>query len=745
MPEGELAEELQQASDDQGHEACQSGRLPAVTGAGRSELVCPVAGVGRRVAGRVLVRRRGSGRGGVRTVVAVVGVRRRRLGLGLHDRCSVGRQGVLAGVAGRVHERDGRGLGVVVRLGPGRSRPVPALPESGDRLRERQRDGITAAALGLPLVGLVDDLGGRRIQRDLERRGVARDVLHHDGVDAFDSAELARLEAVQVRPLVVGEVLLDPVDEHLVDAAETVEQLEAGVAVDPVRPDGFGLDGDRRRGVVDLDLEGRARLVAGLVPRADLDLGANVAGQRGGVEGGVEHVCLVVPRAGELLPLPVDQLLDLHVGLQRVGLGLREVPGVCAADPLDGGRHVDDRLDRVQREGVRRLVAERVLQDEGVEALDCSERPGLDAVQVGPLVRGERLLDAVEGRLDDLRLVEELEAHLAVEAFLASLGLRLDRGGRAGGVQGEDDDRHVAGDVVDLEGVLTLDGSEHARLDPIEVTPDAVREILGHAVQYDLVDLPAVVQLEADVAEESVRPDGFGLDGDDRRLVVDGEVERLGRCHIAGEVQRVVAQVVLAVAEARQVDHELTRGTAGCGLGGQDDGTSRVADVADDLDQLGLVGRGDHEVDVRRVEDAGRGREARDRLLRVDDGRDGDRRVELLRFLLRRGCDGLGFRSVLLDNEVLRCRGVVGSGCFVRGFGTGLLGRLVGRRVRVRGGLGGVGRDEARRVRFGGGVVGHSCPHGGGHGQRHDHGDAGCGRCERRLTHVLSSDSVSMM
>jgi len=474
-------------------------------------------------------------------------------------------------------------------------------------------------------VHLRGDRRSRGVQRDHEGRGVARDVLQHDGVLALDRAELARLDVVQVRPRVVGLVLLDAVDKDLVDTAQPVVELEVEIAEDRAVPDGFGLDGDLRRAVVDLHREGRARLVAGLVLRADLDLRLHVVREDGGVEGRVEHVRSEELSAGVLLPLAVDHLLDLDVGPGRVGLDLRDVPGVRATDPLASGRHVDDRLGRVDREGLRRLVAERVLKDQGVDPLDRAERAGRDVVEVRPLVRSERLLDAVDDGLDHLRRVEELVAHLLVDAFGTDRPLRLDRSGRAGGVQGELDDGRVAGDVEDLEGVETLDSAEDTGGDPVEVTPGVVGEVLDDAVELDLVDLARVVQLEPDLPEGAVAADGIGLDGHRGKRVVDREREVLGRRHVAGAVERVVAQRVGAIREARQVDDELARGTACGGLGGLDDRACGVADVADDLRQGGLVDCRDDEVDVVRVEDAGRGLEGRDRLLRVDDGHDHSR------------------------------------------------------------------------------------------------------------------------
>ena len=408
-------------------------------------------------------------------------------------------------------------LGGVVRLGPGRSRPVPALSETGDGLIEGQRDRHAAAFLGLVDLREPGRRGGGRVQCDDERRGVARDVVEHDGVLALDSAEDSRLEVVEVGPGVVREVLHDPVHGHLVDPAQTVVQLGAVLRVHAVLPDGFGLDGDRRSGVVHLHTERGAGVEVDLVPGADLDLRLGALGELGRVEGRGEVVGVVEPRTVELLPLPVDHLLDLDVGLGRVGLGLRDVPGVRTADPLAGGRHVDDRLGRVQRERERRLVAERVHEDEGVGALDCAERAGHDVVEVAPDVGRQGLLDSVEDGLDHVRGIVQLVAHLLVEAVAADGALDLHGTDRTRRVERELDGGDVSGDVVDVQHVLAVDGAEHTRLDPVEVRPDAVAEVLDYPVELDLVDLAGVVQLEADdavLAVRLLRLVGAGLDGD---------------------------------------------------------------------------------------------------------------------------------------------------------------------------------------------------------------------------------------
>ncbi len=577
---------------------------------------------------------RGLGRlGGVGRLLGLrggLGVRRLRL---LHDGRPLGGDRVGTVVAGLVREGQGVELGVVEHLGPHRARPVPALRQVEDGLGERHRDGLTVA-LGLPLVLHVDDRRRRHVEEDLERHGVAGDVLQHDGVPALDRAELARHEAVQVRPLVVGQVLLDTVDEHLVDTAQPVEELEAGVAEDPVPPDGLELDGDRRRDVVDVHAERLAGVVAGLVGRADLDLGLDAAGELGGVERGGEVVGVLDLEPLELLPLAAHQLLDLHVGLGRVGLVLRDGPGVRPAHPLAAGRRVDDRLGGVEGEGVRRLVAQRVHQDEGVETLLGAEDARHDVVEVGPDVVRQVLLDTVDDRLVDLGGVEQLDAELLVDAVRTRGTLRLDREGRAGGVQGEDDDRHVARDVVHLEGVGALHGAVDAGLDPVEVAVDVVGEVLDHAVDLDVVDLAGVVQLEADAPVDTVLADGLGLDGDRRGDRVDrrdgrhrGDLLHLRRGHLGGGLGDGLRGRLGGGLDDRLVDdglaargddrgrRDLHHGGGGrLGLG-RDDG-SGLRRGGDDLGgRRGLRDGGD-------VDRLGRG--LRGDLVRVGDRRDAD-------------------------------------------------------------------------------------------------------------------------
>ena len=340
--------------------------------------------------------------------------------------------------------------------------------------------------------------------------GVARDVVDDELVDALDCPERPRLEAVDVRVGVVAEVLEDPVDGHLVDLVEVVE-LEADVLEDAVRPDGFGLDGDARSDVVDREAERGAGLVVGLVPGADLDL-RRALGVEGGVDREVGHVRVVEPGARELDPLAARELLEFHVGLGRVGLDLGDVEGLDAVDQTTRGGG-DGRLRRVQHEGVRRLVAECVFEHEGVEALDCTERPRRDAVEIRVLVRRQRLDAAVEGRRNDLRGIEELVADVLVEPARTDETV-LDRSGRAGRVEHEGVAECVAGDVEDDDRVGSLDCAERARLDAVHVTVDVVREVLDDAVDLDLVDLFSIVQREADGGEAVVRALGTGrLDG----------------------------------------------------------------------------------------------------------------------------------------------------------------------------------------------------------------------------------------
>lgn len=287
-------------------------------------------------------------------------------------------------------------------------------------------------------------------------------------------------------------------------------------------------------------------------------------------------------------------LRDVH-GLEVGGLCPRTVVR-GGVPPGDDGVIGRDRDARVQVERQRRGVAGHVGDDQRVDALDGTERTGHDTVQIGPHVVGQILRDAVQREPRDLVRVVELEADRAVDP-VAALRLRLDRDGRAGGVERERDRRGVAGDVVHDEGVEALDRAELSGLDPVQVGPHVVGEVLDDAVERELVDLVRVVQLEADVAEQASAALRLRLDRDGRADAVDGERLGLGLREVAGGIQRVELDRVGAVRDGRDVDREV--GRLGAAL---DRDLVRLqqraagVDVGDDLGDADVVGGLDGEL-----------------------------------------------------------------------------------------------------------------------------------------------------
>jgi len=182
---------------------------------------------------------------------------------------------------------------------------------------------------------------------------------------------------------------------------------------------------------------------------------------------------------------------------------------------------------------------------------------------------------------------------------------------RNGGVDHEGDDGGVAGDVVDDELVDALDRSERARLDAVDVGVGVVAEVLEDPVDGHLVDLVEVVELEANVLEDAVRPDGFGLDGDARSDVVDREAERraglviglvpgadldLRRAlRVEGSVDREVGHVRFEEPGARELDplaaRELLEFHVGLGRVGLDLGDVERLDAVDQTARGGGDGR----------------------------------------------------------------------------------------------------------------------------------------------------------
>jgi len=172
---------------------------------------------------------------------------------------------------------------------------------------------------------------------------------------------------------------------------------------------------------------------------------------------------------------------------------------------------------------------------------------------------------------------------------------------RNGGVDHEGDDGGVAGDVVDDELVDALDRSKRARLEAVDVGAGVVAEVLEDPVDGHLVDLVEVVELEANVLEDAVRPDGFGLDGDARSDVVDREAERraglviglvpgadldLRRAlRVEGSVDREVGHVRFEEPGARELDplaaRELLEFHVGLGRVGLDLGDVERLDAVD--------------------------------------------------------------------------------------------------------------------------------------------------------------------
>ena len=490
--------------------------------------------------------------------------------------------------------------------------------------------GASAGRVGRSCRGRNDS--GHDHQGERERRRVAGFVVRDEGVQTLNRSEDAGLDPVHVAVGVVAEVLQDTVDGDLVDLVE-VGQFDAEALVATRDRDRLRLDRDGRAGVVHGTRRRGAGVVVGLVPRAHLDLVLAVTVERR-VDREVEHVGVVEPLAGDLGPHAAHELVELHVGLGRVGFDLRDVERLDAVDQVPRG-NVDHRLGGVDHEGVRRQVAERVFEDEGVEALDRTERSRLDAVQVGPRVGGERLLDAVERCLDDIAvLVVELEAHLLVVADRADETV-LGRSGRTGGVERERVRERVAGDVVDDDRVEALDRTERSRLDAVHVAVGVVAEVLQDTVEGDLVDLAGIEQLDAEDLEHVRCADGLGLDGQRRCGVVDREVDAQRRCNVARRIERVVLDVVAAVgqlcaAHDRAEVHRVraSRRSRDRDLRALDEHVGRgVVDVADDLGQRDIVARLDDEVDVVAVEDRRNDASDDDRLGGVCDDERRDRGI----------------------------------------------------------------------------------------------------------------------
>ena len=94
-------------------------------------------------------------------------------------RCTDGLHSDATGVAGDVREGCHVVLGVVEHLGPLGTRTSPALRQTGNGFRERQRYRSAAAVLCLPHLRLIDDHGGRTVDDEgvaVAGRTVARRV-----------------------------------------------------------------------------------------------------------------------------------------------------------------------------------------------------------------------------------------------------------------------------------------------------------------------------------------------------------------------------------------------------------------------------------------------------------------------------------------------------------------------------------------------------------------------------------------
>ena len=518
-------------------------------------------------------------------------------------------------------------------------------------------------------------------ERELGR--VAFGVVGDQEVLTLDRSEHAGADEVDVRPLVVRQVLDHAVDRHVRDLVE-VGQLDRQLLEPAVRRGGHVvLHGDRGSAVVDHEpSRGRRGVVARQIPGRDLDLVGAILCVQGGVDREVERVRVLDLVADELLPLAVDELHELDVRTVGVLLDLADREGVLTADDL-AARKRQDRLRGVELDDDGGLVAQPVLEDEGVLTLDRAEHARLEAVEIRPHVVRDRLLDSVDPELRDVRLVVQLEADELVDAFaaLGAIGRRragLDEARRTGGVEVQRVRlAGVAGDVVRDDGVGTLDCSELARLDAVEVGVDAVGEILHDTVDGDVGDLAGIEELEARDLGPAVDERRPRLERDRRVGVVDDERELAGRRDVPRGVERVVLHRVGAVGQTAEVDRQAPACTAHSHLVGVDERGTGV-DVRDDLDETGLIGRTDHEGCAGAVEAAGRPRE---------DACDGLGRVE------NRSGEGqcLG-RAVLLDRSGLGGGRVVGvellGGLLLGRFDRGLLDGVGG--LGLLGGVGGL-------------------------------------------------------